>query len=204
MPKTLSDTARVILNAAANRDGHRLFPLPRLKAPPVAVQKTIRSLLADGFLEEVPAARDDEVWEQSEDQGRTTLIATATGLTAIGIEDVSPASRSRTKPAKGRTRGKTASRRAKAAKSTRRARTGGVDSKKESKQDIVIALLRRGNGASIEEMMKATDWQAHSVRGFMSGALKKRLGLELVSEKDPKTAERRYFVAALRSGANER
>ena len=48
-------------------------------------------------------------------------------------------------------------------------------------------------------MMAATNWQAHSVRGFMSGALKRRLGLELVSEKNKKTGERRYQVAAVKS-----
>jgi hypothetical protein len=47
-------------------------------------------------------------------------------------------------------------------------------------------------------MMEATDWQAHSVRGFMSGALKKRLGLEIASEKDNESGERRYYVAAVR------
>jgi hypothetical protein len=105
-------------------------------------------------------------------------------------------------PSKGRTRGAKASRGAKVAKKASRARTAGSGDKKESKQDAVIALLRRGQGASVEEMMKATDWQAHSVRGFMSGALKKRLGLELVSEKNKKTGERRYYVAAVKSGDN--
>lgn len=63
----------------------------------------------------------------------------------------------------------------------------------------MVALLRRGNGASIKEMEAATGWQAHSVRGFMSGTLKKRLGLEVVSVKDEKTGERRYQIAGLRS-----
>ena len=176
-------------------EGHRIFPLPRLKAPPVAVQKTIRSLLADGFLEEIPASREDEVWEQSEDQGRTTLIATATGLTAIGIEDDTRL----TKAVKRRTAANKASHGPKVAKSASRTRTTTSAGAKESKQATIIALLRRGRGASIDELMKATGWQPHSVRGFMSGALKKRLGLELVSEKDPKTGERRYHIAAVRT-----
>lgn len=47
--------------------------------------------------------------------------------------------------------------------------------------------------------MEATGWQSHSVRGFLSGALKKRLKLGVVSEKDAKTGERRYHVAAIAS-----
>ncbi len=68
---------------------------------------------------------------------------------------------------------------------------------KVRKQDAVLALLRRPTGASIAEIIKATDWQPHSVRGFMSGALKKRLKIDVVSEKDAESGERRYHVAAL-------
>jgi hypothetical protein len=168
--------------------------------PTDAVQKTIKSLLAGGLIEEIPASRDDEVWEQFEQHGRITLAVTPAGLAAVGIEEeTGPA-----KPAKGRTGGKKRRGAAKVAKSTSRARKGDTGGKKDSKQSVVIALLRRGQGASIEEMMEATGWQAHSVRGFMSGALKKRLGLQLVSEKDPKTRERRYYVAAVRSGGSQR
>ena len=50
-----------------------------------------------------------------------------------------------------------------------------------TKQAKVIDLLRRPGGASIKEMMKATGWQPHSVRGVMSGMLKKKLGLTITS-----------------------
>ena len=58
-----------------------------------------------------------------------------------------------------------------------------VAAKRQSKGDKVVALLRRENGATLEEMMKATGWQKHSVRGFMAGTLKKRHGFTAVSEK---------------------
>lgn len=62
------------------------------------------------------------------------------------------------------------------AKAVRKARTG-------TKQETLIALLKRPEGASITEIMAATGWQAHSVRGFISGSLKKTLGLDVTSEK---------------------
>lgn len=52
-----------------------------------------------------------------------------------------------------------------------------------SKLSTVITLLRRPNGASIDDVMKATGWQAHSVRGAISGTIKKKQGLAVTSEK---------------------
>ena len=54
---------------------------------------------------------------------------------------------------------------------------------RQTKQQIMIDLLRRPEGATIEEITAATGWQSHTVRGAMSGALKKKLGLEATSEK---------------------
>jgi hypothetical protein len=47
----------------------------------------------------------------------------------------------------------------------------------------ILALLRRPGGASLEQLRKATGWQAHSVRGFLSGTLKTKLGLRVASSK---------------------
>jgi hypothetical protein len=54
---------------------------------------------------------------------------------------------------------------------------------RQTKQQIIIDLLRRPEGAGIEEITAATGWQSHTVRGAMSGALKKKLGLEITSKK---------------------
>ncbi len=53
----------------------------------------------------------------------------------------------------------------------------------QTKQQIMIDLLSRKGGATLAELAEATQWQPHTVRGALSGVLKKRLGLEMVSEK---------------------
>jgi hypothetical protein len=58
------------------------------------------------------------------------------------------------------------------------------DATRPSKQDEVIAMLRRPEGATIDEVANATGWQRHTVRGVFSGTLKKKLGLSLASAKE--------------------
>ena len=66
--------------------------------------------------------------------------------------------------------------------------------RQNSKTDTLIALLKRKQGVSIPEMMQATGWQSHSIRGFMAGTLKTKLGHTATSTKT-KEGERRYHVA---------
>ncbi|MDI9330954.1 MAG: DUF3489 domain-containing protein [Alphaproteobacteria bacterium] len=54
-----------------------------------------------------------------------------------------------------------------------------------TKQAVLIELLTRAEGATLPQMTEATGWQVHTVRGAMAGALKKKLGLEIISEKQP-------------------
>jgi hypothetical protein len=63
-----------------------------------------------------------------------------------------------------------------------------------SKKSIVLGLLRRKDGATLAEIAKATDWQNHSIRGFISGNLTKKMGLTVESTKNA-AGERTYRVA---------
>ena len=80
----------------------------------------------------------------------------------------------------------------------RTARKAVPATKTQTKQALVLGLLRRQNGASIAEIIEVTDWQPHSVRGFFAGALKKRLKIEVISDKG-EDGIRRYYVAPLKS-----
>ena len=64
-----------------------------------------------------------------------------------------------------------------------------------TKAEKIIELLKRPEGATLAAIMKATDWQAHSVRGFLSGTIRKKLGLNVVSSKDEGGA-RHYSITA--------
>ena len=87
-------------------------------------------------------------------------------------------------------RKKTAARKTQSPKAT--------STKSHTKQDQLLALLRRPQGITIEHAAKTLEWQPHSVRGIISGVLKKRLGLTVTSEKGE--GGRVYRVAPTEAG----
>ena len=95
------------------------------------------------------------------------------------------------KPGSGK-KASSAERRPKSQKAAKQANPA-ADAREGSKAAKVLGLLRRPDGASLKELMKATGWLAHSVRGFLSGTVAKRMNLDLVSKKKA-DGDRRYFV----------
>src|SRR6266853_4037189 len=91
------------------------------------------------------------------------------------------------KKAKSAPKAKVAKKAPKLAKKAGSARDG-------SKAAKIIDLLKRPDGATLAEIMKATNWQAHSVRGFISGSLGKKMGLTVVSAKR-EDSERVYSIS---------
>ena len=69
------------------------------------------------------------------------------------------------------------------------------DAREGSKTAAVLELLKRPGGATMKELLKVTGWQAHSLRGFLSGAVKNKMGLAVASTKG-EDGERSYSVKA--------
>jgi hypothetical protein len=74
----------------------------------------------------------------------------------------------------------------------------------DTKHARILAMLRTPAGVTITALMKATEWQQHSVRGFLAGVVRKKLGLNLVSEPTDKGRVYRIKDGQTSSGAAER
>jgi len=110
-------------------------------------------------------------------------------------------SRKPAKPAKSPAKRSAAPERPAANKNTRRAKAlqPAPVTIATSKQQRCLDLLARRDGATLRELMTATDWQSHSVRGFLSGIVKKKLDLTLNSSRDA-VGTRRYALERLTRG----
>ena len=173
----LSDTQSVILSAACAREGGLVLPITAsLKG--AAVDMVLTSMIKKGLIEAIPAEAGAPVWREAEDGTPLTLVATAAAYMALGIAaDTGADSGPEEEPAADMAdEAESPPTDAHGAKPARKPREG-------TKQEALIAMLKRPEGASIAEIMEATTWQAHSIRGFIAGHLKKKLGLDVTSEK---------------------
>ena len=174
----LSDTQALILSAAAQRPERIALPLPESLRGGAAT-KVVGALLAKGFLNEVDAdmRKGEPTWRETGDGHGVTLVATDAGLAAIGIEpDTADSAPTGVDEAPSAEATQDAPTDAGPAPKARTPRTA-------TKQAKLIEMLRSEGGATIDEIVIATGWQPHTVRGAMSGALKKKLGLTITSDK---------------------
>jgi hypothetical protein len=89
-----------------------------------------------------------------------------------------------------------------AAVSARATKASSDQVKPDSKQDKIVALLQRPEGATLDVLVKETQWQKHSVRGFLAGTVRKKLKLPLLSEKID--GVRTYRIGAAKAAKSKR
>ena len=180
----LTDTQLIILSKAAQRDDHAVAAIDKRSATRAGVE----ALLKARYLKSVPKIAGTTSWPGNDGDAASSLVLTAKGLKAIEGSDNEAAHTDQIETSSPLAKRK---READGKKAEKLAQPGVRET---SKLGTLIALLKRAKGAGLDEMCGATGWQAHSVRGAISGALKKKLGLAITSAVEGET--RVYRIAA--------
>lgn len=175
----LSDSQLVVLTAACQRPDRCVFPVNR-KLKGNAAGNVLKSLLKKKLIKEVRAIQDDTVWRYDKDHGKMTLRATRAAFDALGID---PKEVATAEDEADEASGNAAESGGKKDTKSKPRRTAPTKARTDSKQAQLIEMLKSRDGATIDEIVKKFKWQAHTVRGAIAGALKKKLGLDVQSEK---------------------
>ncbi len=196
MPK-LTDTQLVILSAAAQRQDSAVLPLPKsLRIKGAAVTKTLEGLRKKGLLDEEPAARNAAAWREGEDGRRMMLVITDAGLQAI---DGEPAEESSKQPRSTKTRAK--KRRGgtvqKPITATPKGKKPQTTARQGTKQALLIDLLKRKKGATVEAIVETLGWLPHTVRAALTRLRQQGFRIERVRE----DGVSRYRIAEDRKAA---
>ncbi|RYE08101.1 MAG: DUF3489 domain-containing protein [Hyphomicrobiales bacterium] len=181
----LTDADRVILSAAGGRETGLALPIPKsLKIAADDLETKLRGLLKKELLSERPSLPGERAWMTGEDGTRLSLVISPTGLAAIGVSTADNAQADAVSTGAKPARAKVAAGKPEASTPSGTAAPAADSSepKRMTKLDTLIGALRQRKGATIAELVEATGWQAHSVRGSISGALKKRMSLNVVSK----------------------
>jgi len=152
--------------------------------------------LADGW----PGGRLVEIWNSL--PGATPVKKFTDRKTAItriwkAIQSLQPVPEAEEKAAPARDVGTGRAAESKAtgkAKGRKKAAPDGQGAREGSKKAKILELLRQPDGATLKDLMAATGWQGHSVRGFISGAIVKKMGLKVESQKRS-DGERVYSIS---------
>ena len=171
----LTDTQTTVIKAAAARPDGNIEPLP------ANLRGGARTAVIDGLL-----ARD--LINKFQCQDRVEYCLTDAAYDAIGRKRKVPA------PVTPDPEVEAAVTAAEANWAQQKPATAKPHTRENSKQATVVAMLQRPDGTTVQQVMEATGWQAHTVRGTFAGALKKKLGLHIVSEKSS-GGERTYRIA---------
>jgi hypothetical protein len=189
----LSDTQLIVLSSAAKHDEGLATRPANLNA--AAAAKVVSSLVDKGFAREIRAKVDAPVWHEN-DEGRFALKITRAGREAIGVDgdEAQDAASSSAAPAQAKSK-KSASKPAekKDAKTPaargKGAQKGIADGESSpgqfragSKQARIVDLMKRAKGATLDELVEATDWLPHTTRAALTGLRKRGLTVDRVKD----------------------
>jgi Protein of unknown function (DUF3489) len=174
----LTETQLVLLGAAAQRKDRCLVARPTLKG--ATAQKVERKLISAGFVKEVKAKASNPIWRRDEESGASyALKLTATGAKAIAADDAAESEDASEKSDAPANRDQAAilsqldATDARLAEAMEPGPARPSAPRGGSKLAQVIELLHRDHGATIEELIAATGWLAHTTRAALTG-LRKR------------------------------